>query len=227
MGILRNLTLIAIALTLTQQAIADAPRLQALDVVMTGSGELVGHIVNAAGKPVGDSKVILSSGQKMVGQTETNERGAFRFKLPSRSGGSYVVSTAKSQVACRVWMGGTEPPAAKRMLLLTESELVRGQYAQSGCNYFGNSPWANNGGSSLAGQSGDVIVEDGGSIPCDSCGECGDCGCHGRKKLLGHLRGKCCGKCCGGCGCIGGGKLSVIALGAGIIYMALDEDNAS
>ena len=211
MGYLRTTILLAVAFALTQAVAASPPDLQSIDVVMTGSGELVGHVFDEAGQPVAKAVVALVRENQEIERTHTNERGGFRFKLPSRKGGAFVLATANSQIGCRVWAGGTEPPSAKRMVLMTSGSHIRGQLSQNAGNYFGRSPWAQGGSDSL----GEVIIEDGSKLGKFGCG-------HG--KFLGLHQ--CCGDhCCGGCGFVH--RLPVIALGLGIIYGAIEEDNAS
>jgi hypothetical protein len=214
-------------LLLAKSSFAASPTLKTVDLELTEAHELVGHLVNTKGEPVPEATVSLAKSDSIVARTTTNLQGVFRFKLPTNRGGVYVVSSEHSAMACRVWRGGVAPPSAKRQLLLLNQSVQRGQLSQNAGNYFGNSPFANGGSGSGAMYGGGEIIE-GDSMACETCGEVEGCGCH-RRKLLSKLRCRKCrgGHCCGGCMCCFGGKASVVALGAGIIYLAIDEDDAS
>ena len=96
------------------------------DYELTHEGRLIGRLVDAGGAAIGKTEVTLYSTSKDPISTMTREDGQFVFD--GVQGGTYVVSTAKTDHAMRVWAAGTAPPtAAKSALLVDADTTVRGQ----------------------------------------------------------------------------------------------------
>lgn len=111
---------------------ADSPRdtqadkVPSQDYELTEAGRLTGRLVNVSGAALGKTEVTLYSTSKAPRSTMTEEDGQFVFD--GVRGGTYVVSTAKTDHAMRVWAAGTAPPNAVKSALLVDAETtVRGQ----------------------------------------------------------------------------------------------------
>ncbi len=126
----RFLACLAVVGMITAPVCAAAPRTKkpnqpkVFDVKLTGR-EVLGQVVNSAGKPAGDSDVIFVSGRKTVGLVKTD--GAGRFRLPLEKPGVYRVAVADRAVTIRAWRAEVAPPAAKDSLLCVIQDTVRGQ----------------------------------------------------------------------------------------------------
>ena len=177
------------------------------DVALGQNGVLNGRLVNAEGQPTKNANVLVHRGGQLIASTTSNAHGL--FSIQNLVGGLYQVTAANQQHTFRIWNSETAPPVAAKGILLTSSQVVRGQCTVGGC--CGDPGCA-------GGCAGDACA---GGCAGDGC--CFGGGCTGS---LG------CG--CGGCGggLFGGGGLlgSPVLIAAGIaaaiaIPIALDDDD--
>ncbi|MCA9212353.1 MAG: hypothetical protein KDB27_04750 [Planctomycetales bacterium] len=104
------------------------------DVRMNESNQLVGAVVNAAGKPVVKTPIDIrlakakrDTADRSRSSVETDEHGVFRTQLPN--GGLYQVTTNSGVTLVRVWTKKAAPPVAKDSILIVEGgdKIARGQ----------------------------------------------------------------------------------------------------
>ncbi len=123
-------TLACLGMVVPQAAFA------ANDVALRTGGVLVGQVVNAQGVPQADQAVSIRQGEQEVVRTTTDSNGVFAAQ--GLRGGQYSVATAEGQEAYRLWAPNTAPPAAQEAaLVVTGSDIVRGQYGPPGGQGFG------------------------------------------------------------------------------------------
>ncbi len=97
------------------------------DVVLQGSGTLIGRVVDAQGKAVAKTPVSLQAGGKEVARVVSDESG--RFEAKGLKGGVYHVASTGHQGVYRVWAPNTAPPAAaKGLSIVSRPDVIRGQY---------------------------------------------------------------------------------------------------
>jgi len=117
---------------------ATPPQPQAIDVSLHEGGSLLGQVVDAQGKPLADSQVVLQNTNRKLASAKTGGNGFFAFR--GLRGGVYQVVAAKGHGTFRAWAPGTAPPAAQQgALIVAGQETVRGQCGPMGfwlCN-----PW--------------------------------------------------------------------------------------
>lgn len=111
-----------------QRAAAPAAKAPAvLDVALSGSGQLVGRVVDTQGSPLAGAAVVISQNQAEVARVTTDKAGSFTAN--GLKNGNTTLQVGQAQVACRVWSDKTAPPAAKDGLtIVTGNSPVRGQY---------------------------------------------------------------------------------------------------
>ena len=98
--------------------------------VKTSQGHLFGQVVNPTGKPEVGVDVALSSQNKVVGKTKTDQFG--RFAMPLNTTGVYRVAVGQRSFDIRAWQPEVAPPAAKTGLMCVTQDVVRAQEA-CGC----------------------------------------------------------------------------------------------
>lgn len=107
-------------------ASAEQREVDARDVELDRHGSLRGVVVDVQGAPVAHAVVVIQSGQRERGRTETDGLG--RFVMGPLHGGTYQVRVGHEGRLVRVWAAETAPPAAKPMVLVVlGGEVVRGQ----------------------------------------------------------------------------------------------------
>lgn len=103
-----------------------SPASFAQDVAMGQGGVLQGKVMNASGSVVPGAKVQIHQAGDVVDTVATDAEGTFRFN--ELRGGVYQVATAGAATQFRLWASQTAPPnASQAALLVTSSEVVRGQ----------------------------------------------------------------------------------------------------
>lgn len=108
------------------QAVQTPARPVIHDVKLDAAGRLAGQVLDLAGQPQVNQKLVLLRDGKPVSECRTDAAGKFHFER--LGGGLYQIGLDKAAVACRVWAERTAPPAAKpQVLLVTGDELARGQ----------------------------------------------------------------------------------------------------
>ena len=96
------------------------------DVALGAGGQLTGWVVDAEGRPVGESPVVLLQKGRKVAQAVTDARG--QFQVSRLRGGVYQVVAAQGGGVYRLWAPATAPPsAAKGVMVVTQSDVIRGQ----------------------------------------------------------------------------------------------------
>lgn len=97
-----------------------------VDVSLTSQGLLSGQVLNGAGRPMADAKVLLHDGHGTPVVARTNERGAFAYRdLPS---GVYYLQSGDHLCVARVWSAEAAPPKSQRsVLLIGQTDILRAQ----------------------------------------------------------------------------------------------------
>lgn len=187
-------------------AIAAAPSGFAQDVAANASGGLSGTVTDTKGQAIAGARIHVRQAGAVIAETTADDRGAFDFG--GLRGGVYQIATTGTAANVRLWAGKTAPPsAANGVLLVTSSQVVRGQCCTDTCNDGGC----------------------GASCTTPSSG----CGCGGGCGLMSGcgVPGGCGVAGCGGGGGGGGSLLPwVVVAGAAAaiaIPLALDDDDAS
>ncbi len=101
------------------------------DVALHEGGVLLGQVVDAQGaaKVAVPVSVVLTG--KEIARVKTDAAG--KFAVPNLRGGVYEINSAGHRGVYRLWSPQTAPPAAgKGLMLVSESDLVRGQDCGSG-----------------------------------------------------------------------------------------------
>jgi hypothetical protein len=115
----------ALVLPTMQPAFAASPG-RIADVGLSGTGRLVGQLVDTQGRPVVNSAVEISKTGEKPTLATTNELGY--FAVDNLQAGVYVASAAGTVQMVRVWAPRTAPPAASNGLLMVQPEnTVRAQ----------------------------------------------------------------------------------------------------
>lgn len=134
-------TLAAVGLCFPSAAIAaTAPaKPKVMDVALLEGNVLVGQLVNTAGGPMADAKVMMQGKDQSAVALKTNKEGVFAVKgVPA---GVYSLASKDTQGVYRLWAPKTAPPnAQKGALLVSGNEVARGQYARGLRNMLAN-PW--------------------------------------------------------------------------------------
>ncbi len=106
---------------------------QIRDVALHAEGTLVGQLLDAQGVAVVGATVAVGKVGKEVARVQTNQQG--KFRVAGLTGGVYQVLAAGRVSAYRLWAPNTAPPAAQKgLLLVSGTDVVRGQY---GCGAVG------------------------------------------------------------------------------------------
>jgi len=104
-----------------------APAPAVVDVAMRPNGVLIGQVLDPQGAAVAKSRVAVRTTDREVTSTVTDAQGNFSVS-GLQQGGVYELTAARGQAMYRVWMPGTEPPAAKQgALIVAGGRLVRAQ----------------------------------------------------------------------------------------------------
>ena len=105
------------------------------DVVLQDKGVLQGRIVDQRGVAIAKTPVSLQTGGKEVVRVMSDEQG--RFQATGLKGGVYQVASTGHQGVYRLWAPKTAPPAAaKGMSIVSQPDVVRGQYGPGPGNPF-------------------------------------------------------------------------------------------
>lgn len=105
------------------------------DVVLHEQGTLLGRVVDGQGKALANAPVSLMTGGKEVARVVSDESG--RFEAKGLKGGVYHVASTGHQGVYRVWTPQTAPPvAAKGLSIVSQPDVVRGQYGPGPGNPF-------------------------------------------------------------------------------------------
>jgi hypothetical protein len=105
------------------------------DVELAYGGVLVGRLLDSSGQPLANMPVsVLSSGETLASM-ETDAEGV--FAVSKLRGGVHQIATADNAQVCRLWAPGTAPPnAGKSIDMVTDGDVVRGQYGPPPGNRF-------------------------------------------------------------------------------------------
>ena len=107
-------------------ALAAQPQSQVRDIALSENGDLVGHVVDAAGNEVKDAQVVVIFDGKPVASTQTDEQG--RYAIHGLRGGVHHIAANGSQTPYRLWTADAAPPLAQGQVLnVSDSTVARGQ----------------------------------------------------------------------------------------------------
>jgi hypothetical protein len=121
------LALMSMALLIGPAQSAESAKAKSIDVALRNGGILIGQVVDSDGQSLPGTEIVLSSGGKEIGRCQTGKEGW--FQVGGLKGGSIEVAAAGTTGNCRVWSPGTAPPAAQQgLLVVAESDVVRGQH---------------------------------------------------------------------------------------------------
>jgi len=119
--------------TAQQDAPADARDIR--DVELGQGGLLVGRLLDANGQPLREANVAILSGGKPLASMRTGADGV--FAVSKLRGGVHEITTADNVQVCRLWAPGTAPPRAPKSIdVVSDGEVVRGQYGPPPGNRF-------------------------------------------------------------------------------------------
>jgi hypothetical protein len=115
------------------------------DVELGSGGLLVGRLLDSNGRPLAAAEVTIASDNKALATTRTDDQGV--FAVSNLRGGVHAIATAENVQVCRLWAPGTAPPQAPKSIdMVSDSNVVRGQYGPPPGNRFIRSAkvWATN-----------------------------------------------------------------------------------
>lgn len=116
------------AISLSASAGEPAGGTKLTDVVLTDAGQLTGKTVDQHGQITVGHKVRIMHQKKVVATALSDKTGT--FAVSNLRGGIHTVRTAYGDQHCRFWTVKAAPPkAAKRLVLVCDSEVVRAQCA--------------------------------------------------------------------------------------------------
>lgn len=114
------------AIAAEQQAQKTVKAPVVTNVALDAAGIFQGQLINAEGKALDGAKVVVRSNGKVVAQSMTDAKGA--FKVANLKAGVYEVSAGQASAVYQVWPTKTAPPSAnKQALLISGKQVVRGQ----------------------------------------------------------------------------------------------------
>lgn len=118
------------------RVVTTTPKTQApSDVVLQEKGVLLGRVVDAQGAALPNAPVSLQTGGKEVARVVSDDMG--RFQAEGLKGGVYQVASVGHQGTYRLWAPQTAPPAAaKGMSIVSQRDVVRGQFVGGPSNPF-------------------------------------------------------------------------------------------
>lgn len=120
------------AMALPVHAVEPSTNRAVADVAFTQSGDLIGVIVDATGKPMANAPVQILHKTTVVATAKTNVAG--RYSVQGLRSGLHIVQTSRTSQPCRFWNANAAPPSAKRGLVLAGTDnVLRGQYCDDGC----------------------------------------------------------------------------------------------
>lgn len=97
------------------------------DVKFTSDGCFKGRIIDHEGEVGGHVDVVIRQGNKVIAQTQTDEKGV--FSVSNLKSGNYQVSSGTTEGYFRVWKEKAAPPSSRKFaLIVTDADGVRGQY---------------------------------------------------------------------------------------------------
>lgn len=109
----------------TQLIAADSAPARVHDIQLNKLAAMTGAIVTPEGRPVADEKIQLFSASQLIAQIKTDNQG--RFSVKGLRPGIHVIRSRFGIQACRFWTFSTAPPAARKGLVVTTGNVVRGQ----------------------------------------------------------------------------------------------------
>ena len=103
------------------------PRAKSIsDVKLDAAGYMHGVVVDLQGAPVANATVVVSRGKRDMLKVGTDKLG--RFSAGPMGRGTYLMKSGGQGRIVRAWTPQVAPPAAREQaLLITGSEVVRGQ----------------------------------------------------------------------------------------------------
>ena len=117
---------------------AEAVAVRSTDYLLGHNGVLVGNVVNQQGRPAAGLPVQVLHDGRVVATAYSNEQG--EFAVESLRHGTHTVQLGQSLQPVRFWSNASAPPSAvKRMAIVVDEEVVRGQCGES-CGEGGCSP---------------------------------------------------------------------------------------
>ena len=111
----------------------------ATDVELSNDGVLLGQVVDLQGVAVVNVPVSIGRQSREIATTMTDNQGY--FAIGGLGGGVYQIVAAGSHRAYRLWSPGTAPPLSEQgVLVVAESETVRGQLGGSALGFWFSNP---------------------------------------------------------------------------------------
>ena len=102
-----------------------------IDVALDANNKLHGKLVSAEGIALSGANIQLFRANELISAAKTNQQGV--FQTDSIAGGVCELVTAHQTVNLRVWTQRAAPPNARQRLLVAETNVVRGQCSNPGC----------------------------------------------------------------------------------------------
>lgn len=114
----------------------EAVAVRSTDYLLGQKGVLVGSVLNQQGQPAAGLPVQVLHDGRVIATVYSNEQG--EFSVESLRNGVHTVQLGATQQPVRFWTNASAPPTAvKRMAIVVDEEVVRGQCgegcAESGC----------------------------------------------------------------------------------------------
>ncbi|QDS89226.1 hypothetical protein EC9_34230 [Rosistilla ulvae] len=107
-------------------AIAAAPEVHTIPVLLAGNRTLQGTSVTRDGKPAAGKTVVLGQQGKVVAKTAADENGRFQFTIDKP--GDYQIATADAAAFLTCHTAATAPAKAVKQILVSQDAMIaRGQ----------------------------------------------------------------------------------------------------
>jgi len=102
-----------------------------LDVALSAGGTLIGHVLDAQGRPQAGVQVAIEQGRWVVASPITDRDG--RFIARNLTGGMYLISAGQARGLFRLWAANSAPPQARpaAVLVSVERAVVRGHHVET------------------------------------------------------------------------------------------------
>ncbi len=111
-----------------------------VDIALQEGGLLLGQVMSPEGLAQVAEPVSIRRGGEEVLRVATDTRGAFTAE--GLRGGIYTLATSQGASTFRLWSAGTAPPSAQpQVLLVSGTDVVRGQLPGFGREGILRNPW--------------------------------------------------------------------------------------
>lgn len=114
-----------------QEKNTTARTAQMTDVKLANGGVLRGRVVNAQGKALANTTVLVSYNGQVIARTNSSASGTYAVK--GLRGGLHQVTAGSQSNVVRLWTASAAPKSARTEVLSVAGSVVRGQYGGEYC----------------------------------------------------------------------------------------------